>query len=174
MEILEILKARRSVRKYAPSEISDEILDTILKAGLLSPSGHARKSWEFIVVKDKANLAKLSLARTGAADMLKGANAAVVVIADESAQDVWIEDASIAMAYMHLCASALGVGSCWIQCRLREAQNGASSEEYLREILGFEGNYRALAILSLGDLISTPAPHKLEKLEFSKIHKEKF
>ena len=106
--------------------------------------------------------------------MLKQAAAAIVVIADEQKQDVWIEDCSVALGYMHLAASALNLGSCWVQVRLRAAADGRSCEEFLREALGFPPNFKAEAILALGVPQQRPNPHDLQKLNLSKIHKEKF
>ena len=174
MEILDIFANRRSVRKYAPKPLEDEVLDKILKAGLLAPSGHARRPWEFILVRDKRMLEQLSGCRSSGANMLKQAAAAIVVIADEQKQDVWIEDCSVALGYMHLAASALNLGSCWVQVRLRAAADGRSCEEFLREALGFPPNFKAEAILVLGVLQRSPSPHDLQKLNLSKIHKEKF
>lgn len=174
MEILEIFANRRSVRKYAQGSLEDEALDKILKAGLLAPSGHARRPWEFILVRDKRMLERLSACRSSGADTLKQAAAAIVVIADEQKQDVWIEDCSVALGYMHLAASTLNLGSCWVQVRLRAAADGRSCEEFLREALGFPPNFKAEAILVLGVLQRSPSPHDLQKLNLSKIHKEKF
>lgn len=174
MEILDIFANRRSVRKYAPKPLEDEALDKILKAGLLAPSGHARRPWEFILVRDKQMLERLSGCRSSGANMLKQAAAAIVVIADEQKQDVWIEDCSVALGYMHLAASTLNLGSCWVQVRLRAAADGRSCEEFLREALGFPPNFKAEAILVLGVLQRSPSPHDLQKLNLSKIHKEKF
>ena len=159
MEILDIFANRRSVRKYAQGSLEDEVLDKILKAGLLAPSGHARRPWEFILVRDKRMLERLSGCRESGANMLKQAAAAIVVIADEQKQDVWIEDCSVALGYMHLAASALNLRSC---------------EEFLREALDFPPNFKAEAILALGVPQRSPSPHDLQKLNLSKIHKEKF
>ena len=174
MEILDIFANRRSVRKYAQGPLEDEALDKILKAGLLAPSGHARRPWEFILVRDKQMLERLSGCRSSGANMLKQAAAAIVVIADEQKQDVWIEDCSVALGYMHLAASTLNLGSCWVQVRLRAAADGRSCEEFLREALGFPPNFKAEAILALGIPQRSPSPHDLQKLNLSKIHKEKF
>jgi putative NADH dehydrogenase/nad(P)h nitroreductase len=174
MEILDIFANRRSVRKYAQGPLEDEALDKIFKAGLLAPSGHARRPWEFILVRDKQMLERLSGCRSSGANMLKQAAAAIIVIADEQKQDVWIEDCSVALGYMHLAASALNLGSCWVQVRLRAAADGRSSEEFLREALGFPLNFKAEAILALGVPQQRPNPHDLQKLNLSKIHKEKF
>ena len=174
MEILDIFANRRSVRKYAQGPLEDEALDKILKADLLAPSGHARRPWEFILVRDKQMLERLSGCRSSGANMLKQAAAAIVVIADEQKQDVWIEDCSVALGYMHLAASALNLGGCWVQVRLRTAADGRSCEEFLREALDFPPNFKAEAILALGVLQQRPSPHDLQKLNLSKIHKEKF
>lgn len=174
MEILDIFANRRSVRKYTDAPLENEALDKILKAGLLAPSGHARRPWEFILVRDKQMLERLSGCRSSGANMLKQAAAAIVVIADEQKQDVWIEDCSVALGYMHLAASVLNLGSCWAQARLRVAADGRSCEEFLREALGFPLNFKAEAILALGVPQQHPSPHDLQKLNLSKIHKEKF
>ena len=174
MEILDIFANRRSVRKYAQGPLEDEALDKILKAGLLAPSGHARRPWEFILMRDKQMLERLSGCRSSGADMLKRAAAAIVVIADEQKQDVWIEDCSVALGYMHLAASALNLGSCWVQVRLRTAADGRSCEEFLREALDFPLNFKAEAILALGVPQQSPSPHDPQKLNLAKIHKEKF
>lgn len=174
MEILEIFTNRRSVRKYAPKPLEDEVLDKILKAGLLAPSGRALRPWEFILVREKQMLERLCECRVSGADMLKQAAAAIVVIADEQKQDVWIEDCSVALGYMHLAASALNLGSCWVQVRLRAAADGRSSDEFLRGALGFPQNFNAEVILALGVPQQRPSPHDLQKLNLAKIHKEKF
>ena len=113
MDLLEIMLNRRSVRTYTGEKIEDEKLEMILKAGLAAPSGRGRRPWEFIVVRDKDTLACMSESRKCGAGMLTGADCAIVVVADEEKTDVWTEDCSIAMAYMHLMADSLGVGSCW-------------------------------------------------------------
>ena len=117
-ELLKIMQNRRSVRKYTGETVTEQDLQQIIRAGLLSPSGREIRPWELIVVRNKIILDKLAYARDGAADMLKNADCAVIVIADSTKTDVWIEDCSIVMAYMHLMADALGLGSCWIQGRL--------------------------------------------------------
>ena len=174
MELIEIMKNRRSVRQYTQEAIPEEKLEKILQAGLLSASGRARRPWEFIVVRNKETLKKMSECRVGAAKMLEGADTAIVVIADPEKTDVWTEDCSIAMSNMHLMADSLGVGSCWIQGRLREAPDGRTTEEYLRELLQFPDGYKLEAILSLGIANKHPEPHSMEDLLMDKIHREKY
>lgn len=172
--MLETMQNRRSVRKYTGEVIEEEKLTKVLQAGLLSASGRAIRPWELIVVRNKDVLKKMSQCRVGAARMLECADTAVVVVANEEFTDVWVEDCSIVMANMHLMADSLGLGSCWIQGRLREAPDGRTTEEYLREILGYPENYRLEAILSLGIPESHPAMQQLSSLPMDKIHRERF
>ncbi len=174
MELLEMLEKRRSIRQYTEEKITEEQLQKVVAAGLLSPSGHGARPWEMIVVRDKENLKKMSECRIGAAKMLANASAAVVVTADSGKTDVWTEDCSIVMAYMHLMADSLGLGSCWIQGRLREAPDGRSTEDYLREILGYPEEMRLEAILSLGVPAAHPEGHSVDEELKSKVHYEKF
>lgn len=174
MDLLEIMQNRRSVRKYTGEPVPEEKLEMVLQAGLLSASGRQLRPWELIVVRDKGTLRSMSECRVGSAKMLENADAAVVVIADEGLSDVWTEDCSIVMANMHLMADSLGLGSCWIQGRLREAPDGRTTEEYLRECLGFPENYRLEAVLSLGQPGEHAAKRELSSLPIEKVHWGKF
>ena len=174
MDLLEIMKHRRSVRKYTGEKIEAEKLQQILTAALLAPSGRAIRPWEFVVVRDKETLTKLSKAREHGAEMLAGADCAVVVFGDESKTDVWTEDCCNAMAHMYLMASALGVGCCWIQGRLRKTPEGILTEDYVRGLLDVPSQYRLEAVMSLGMPAETPAPYDVDKLPYEKIHSEKF
>lgn len=174
MELLDIMKKRRSVRTYTEETIPEEKLTAILQAGLLSPSGKAIRPWEFIVVRNKETLKAMSKCRIAGSRMLRDAGCAIVVLGDEEKTDVWVEDCSIAMAYMHLMADSLGLGSCWIQGRLRQAPGERTTEEYLRELLKFPENLRLEAILSLGMPGNHPDAYELDKLPVEKIHREGF
>ena len=174
MDLLNIMLHRRSVRNYTEESVKEEDLKQILQAGLLSPTGRNKKPWEFIVVQKKDVLEKMASSRVAGAGMLAGAAAAIVVLGDEEKTDVWTEDCSIAMSNMHLMAASLGVGSCWIQGRLRAASEEVTTEDYLRDLLGFPKNLRLEAILSLGMPEKNVNPHSLEEVEEVKIHWEKY
>lgn len=174
MELLEMMLNRRSVREYTGEKIPKEKLQKVLQAGLLSPSGRHKTPWEFVVVQDPEQLKKMVSCRKCGSKMLENAGCAVVVFADSEKTDVWTEDASVAMGYMHLMADSLGLGSCWIQGRLREAEDGRTTEEFCRELLGVPETYRLEAILSLGMIEKHPESHRLDELLQEKIHFEKF
>lgn len=174
-QLLDVFLKRRSVRSYSGEPIPMEKLNQIIIAGLSSASGRGIRPWELIIVRDKQKLIEMSGCRLqGTSRMLAGADAAVIVIAEESASDTWIEDSSIVMSNMHLMASALGVGSCWIQGRGRTAIDGDSTEEFLQRILQYPSEYRLEAILSLGMSDEQPPARTPDELPFGKVHINKF
>ncbi|WP_434309196.1 nitroreductase family protein [Hominifimenecus sp. rT4P-3] len=174
MEFIDLLLARRSVRQYTGEKIPAEKLEKILQAGLLSPSSRNRRPWEFVVVQEKETLQKLSHCRVGSAKMLEHAGCAILVFADPRKTDVWEEDCSIAMSNMHLMADSLGLGSCWIQGRLREAENGKTTEEFCREVLSVPDFYVLEAILSVGVPQEPSTPHRLDEIDRDRIHHETY
>ena len=48
--MLELLKTRRSIRKYQDRAVEKEKVDAIIQSGLMSPSSRGRRPWEFILV----------------------------------------------------------------------------------------------------------------------------
>ena len=169
MDMLEIMRSRRSVRRYTDEKLSDEQLKEIVSGALLAPSGHSKYPCEFIVITNRELLEKMSHCRKGVAKMLEGAAAAVVVIADKDKSDTFVEDSCVAMMNMELVATSLGVGNCWIQVRNREAEDDTPSENYLRGILNFPENFACQAILSLGYPAKEPRARELDKLNFDKV-----
>ena len=172
MELMDTILNRRSVRQYNGTDISEGVLHDILEAGLLAPSSRNKRSVEFVAVKDKSILKSLSKAKSAGSSMLEDASCAIVVIGDSEKSDVWVEDCSIALTYMMLRTTELGVANCWVQCRRRETENGISSETYIREHLHIPDKYGVLAVLSLGMSDETPRLHTTSEADFSKIHKD--
>lgn len=174
MSLLDMMYNRRSVRKYTGEPVSEEDVKKVVSAGLLGATGKNIKPWEFIVVNEKDVLQKLADCRTGSVAMLKSCEAAIVVIADENKTDVWVEDCSVAMANMHLMADSLGLGSCWVQARLREANDGRTAEDFMKDALAIPANYKVEAILTLGQPEGKPAAYTEADLLFDKVHYNKF
>ncbi len=174
VDVLDAMARRRSLRRYVGEPIPQALLDRILEAGLRSASGRSRRPWELIVIRDRAMLDTLAECREQGASMLTGADAAIVVVADPTQSDTWIEDCSIVMANMHLEAAASGVGSCWIQGRMRVAADGRSTHEFVANLLGFPAPYQLEAILSLGMPESPAKPRPFDEALRAKVHKERF
>ena len=95
--------------------------------------------------------------------------------ADAELADVWVEDCASAITQMHLMADALGVGSCWLQVRLRKAPDGVTdTADVVRRVLGIPERYGVMAILTLGMPASHPGAREIGDLPLEKIHREHF
>ena len=169
MTLIDLMLKRRSTRKFSDENVTKEELDKILQAALLAPTSMNRKPCNFMVVERKETLKELSHAKDHGADLLKGADKAIVVVADTLVADTWCEDSSIALTYMHLMATELDLGSCWVQMHLR-SKDGKDAEEVVRDILKIDDYYRVVGILALGHSDDIPKPHTLEDIDKNKIH----
>ncbi|MBE6486402.1 MAG: nitroreductase [Methanosphaera stadtmanae] len=169
MSLIETILKRRSVRTYTDDEIPEEKLEKIVQAGLLAPTSRNRKPCEFYVVKDKEILEKLAKSKSAGSSMLENANTAIVVFADSEKADTWIEDSSIALAYMDLMANELDIGSCWCQSHLRYSAENEKSEDVIRKIFSMDEKYRVVGILSLGIAENKPESHNLSEIDERKV-----
>lgn len=175
MELMDILKKRRSVRKYTDQQIPDEAIEQILSAGMLAPSGFGYKPWQVVVIRDPEVLSALVNCRKGGAKTLETATCAIAVFSDTDKTDTYIEDSSLFMGYMHLMATSLGIGSVWLQIRLRPSnQEGVSSEEFVRSLLSVPENMAPEAILVMGYPETQPDPNPAPEFPSEFVHYEKW
>ena len=122
------------------------------------------------MVKDKTTLEKLAQAKAHGAALIAGADTAIAVFADSELTDTWIEDSSIALAYMDLMASSQGIGSCWVQMRMRKDADGGDAEKNVQKILGLEDPFRIVGILALGVPAEKHEAYSLSELKWEKVH----
>ncbi|MGA9098389.1 MAG: nitroreductase family protein [Methanotrichaceae archaeon] len=167
--MLDILRKRRSIRKYKDKKIEPDIIDQLKEAALRSPSSRGIGPWRFLFITDKSRLDELSRAKEHGSSFLKNASLGVVVCADETESDVWIEDCSIAAIIMQLTGQSLGLGSCWIQIRNRMHRDAMASEDFVRMVLNLSDNMRVESIIAFGYPDEELPPVSKEQLEYSKI-----
>jgi len=139
-EFLEFLKGRRSTRSFQKENIKEEHLKMILEAGRWTPSASNRQPWEFIVIKDKTILQKISETAIYG-KFFKQAPLAIAIVGKPSESPNWYHvDTSLVSMQMMLMAWALDIGSCWIGSMDREKVKsliGIATEDYLLTILPF-------------------------------------
>ncbi|MCQ2083471.1 MAG: nitroreductase family protein [Bacteroidaceae bacterium] len=169
-----LIANRRSMRKFTEQKLDQEQKRLILRSALIAPSSKNTRSWEFITVEDRDMLQKLSVARESGSGFLAECAWAVVVVADKSKTDCWIEDCSIAATFMQLQAQDLGLGSCWTQMRGRSLADGTPSDKVLAGLLGIPEGFEPLCIIGFGYKNQERKPYEDEKIEWAKIHSEKF
>ena len=151
MEYLELLKKRRSVKKYLPKMVDDESINKIVEAGLYSPSGKNKQAVKFLVVTNKEMVSKLSKLNASILgvdiDPFYGAPVVIVVLADKNVS-TYIEDGSIALSNMMNEAYSIGVDSCWIH-RAKEMFETKEGREILKSV-GIEESYQGIGNCVLG------------------------
>ena len=167
--MIELLRQRRSTRKYTSQKIEAEKVEILKEALLRSPSSRNINPWEFIFVDDLALIADLKNCKPHGATPLDSAPLAVVVCADETLTDVWIEDCSIASILLQLTVQSLDMGSCWVQIRNGMYSDSVSSEKYIQDLLNIPEHFRVLSIVTIGypETIRTGKP--MEELQFEKV-----
>ena len=150
-ETIKTLKTRISVKNYNDRQVSDELLDAVLEAGLYAPSGMNNQKVICVAVRDKETrdlLAKLNTELRGAdADMFYGAPCVIVVLSDPE-RNTWVEDGSLVLGNLMTAAHSLGLSSCWIH-RARETFDRPEGKELLRA-WGIPEHYRGIGNCILG------------------------
>jgi nitroreductase len=140
MDLFETIEKRASVRALKAAAIPDSDLARILEAGRRAPSGSNRQPLDFIVIRDRATLAKLAESQACIADV----SVAIAVVADPEKSEWWVEDVAAATENMLLAITALGYASVWIEGTLRRA------EEQHKQTLGLPPNLRLVVVLPIG------------------------
>jgi nitroreductase len=168
--LLSLLQSRRSIRKFEKRPLEPEKIEILTEALLRAPSSRGLNPWEFVVVDDPALLRQLGQAKAGAA-LIADAPLAVVVAADPQRCDVWIEDCAIAAILLQMTAHSLGLGSCWVQIRLRRHRDGRPAEDYVKELLHVPGDRCILAVVAIGYPAEQPPGHPRQALPWAKVHR---
>jgi nitroreductase len=171
---IDLLRKRRSIRQFQEKPVEREKIDILTEAALRAPSSRSLYPWEILVVQNKETLAALAEVKPHGAAFLKNAPLAVVVCGDPAKCDVWIEDCSIVSILIHLAATDLGLGSCWIQLRLREYNSRKSSSQRAAEILGIQSNLEVQTIIAIGYAKKEAKGHDATSLPGERLHFERF
>ena len=170
MDFHQLLLERHIIRRYTDRQISPEDVKTILEAGLLAPNSKSARSWQFVAVEDHNVMLELQKCKPVYATSLATAPFAVVVTTNPEESEAYIEDASVAAAFMHLQAAALGIGSCWVQVLGRYNAEGEESQNVVRELLGIPSNMVVVCIMTFGYSAETRKPVDPAKLKWEKVH----
>ena len=168
--MIDLLRTRRSVRKFTEQAFEPELLELLEEAVLRSPSSKNSNACEFIFIDDHILIEKLSHCRPSGASSLDTAPLAVIVLCNENKTGAWTEDCSIASILLQLTAHSFGLGSCWIQIRGRNYSEEKTSETYLRETLDIPEYFRILNIVAIGHPQRIPVGKPFSDLDFGRIH----
>lgn len=168
----ENIRNRRSIRKYSEGEISDEDIDKLLRAAMQAAGSRmGAEPWEFIVVKNKETIKKLSEIDSNT-KLLAGASLAIVSIANmERAhyKRMWQQDMSAASENLLLEAANLGLGAVWLGVApVEERMN------IIREMFNLDENLRPFNIISIGYPAEGLENKFIDKYDETRVHYEKY
>ena len=134
-ETIKNLVERRSCRKYSSTQIKEDELNSVLKAGEYAPTGMGMQSPIIVVLQNKSIIDKLSKINAKIMgkdeDPFYGAPTVLVVLADKNI-GTYIEDGSLVLGNLMNAAYSLGLGSCWIH-RAKEEFETDEGKELLKE-----------------------------------------
>ena len=165
-----VVNTRRSIREYTDKDVSDEDVLKILKAGMQAPGSRlGAEPWEFIVIRDKNTLSKLSQIKP----RVKTAPVAILLVANIERAFYklhWQQDMSAAAENMLLEAVNLGLGGLW---------NGVSpTEKTMDEVAKLfdldNENLIPFCIITLGYPAGDYENKFMDKFDEERIHHEKY
>ena len=148
-EELGFIFGRRSIRVYAPGEVSEAMLAKLLEAAMAAPSAMTKDPWRFIVVRDSSTLSQMAAALPGG-KMLSTATLALVVCGDldaafERQLSFLLQDCSASIENLLLCAHVLGLGACWVGVHPSE-----TSVRQMKQLFSLPPAVIPVAVVSLG------------------------
>lgn len=157
---------RKSTRKYTSDKISDEIIEDLLRAAMCAPSAGNQQPWQFIVIDDKNILGEIPKYHQYA-QMLKEANAAIVVCGDTSVEKYkgyWVQDCSAATENILLEAEDKGLGAVWLGVYPNNER-----VVNIQRLLNIPEHIIPLSIVSLGYPAENRSPQ--DRFDAKKIHR---
>lgn len=168
---MDIIHSRKSVRSFTGENISQELLDEILRAGMAAPSAVNMQPWEFVIVRDRAMMDRLGDGLPYAKMIYKAAAAIIVCMSPEKAHDKLLEyaviDASCAAQNILLAVESMGFGACWTAAYPRQDRM-----VYIRRCLSIPEHIIPLAVIPIGVPDGSEQPK--DKYKPEKIHREKW
>lgn len=152
--VMEVIRSRRSIRRYKKKPIPEDLLMEVLEAARLAPSGANRQFWKLIVVRDderKKGLVPLCRDQKFIEDC-----SAFIAAVDDPNQKWFRVDVAIALDHLSLAAAEKGLGTCWI---------GAFDPEKVAEYLGVPKGFVVTVCMTLGYPAESPEPRPRKSLE---------
>jgi nitroreductase len=147
MEALEVIATRRSVRKYTPKPVGEDVVRLLVAAAMAAPSAGNAQPWYFGVFDDRQLLDQFPTIHPHA-EMVRGAPLAVLVCGDlklEKYPGNWPLDCAAAAENLLLAAHAVGLGAVWTG-----VYPDAQRMQAFRELLGLPSNIMPHAFIPVG------------------------
>jgi nitroreductase len=151
MDLMEVIRSRRSVRKYRPDPVDAGAVEACLEAARLAPSWANTQSWRFVVVTDPAAREVMAGERAWMleAPLIVAVCSDTVNCGKKEDLQYFMLDAGIAMEHFVLAAAERGLGTCWI---------GWFDEAAVNRALSCPAGVRCVALTPVGWPVEKPGP----------------
>lgn len=141
LDALEAIRKRRSVRRYKPTPISNEVIEKLVDAGRWAPSAMNVQPWEFVAVTDPETRRRIADI-TDYGKFIAEAPLCIAVLCKDT--KYYLEDGCAAAENILIAATALGLGTCWV------AGDKKRYADEIRKLLGAPSGYKLVALISVG------------------------
>ncbi len=144
-QMLEKMKSRRSIRKFTPTGVDDQLIDLIIETGTWAPSGLNNQPWKFVVIHDPSVKDKVS-AMTNYSHIIQSAPVCIAVFLDNSESYDRVKDIQAVGACiqnMLLAVHDLGLGGVWLGEILK-------NRETIEKLLEVPSQCELMAVIALG------------------------
>lgn len=164
MDIFQVFRDRRSIRRYKDQPVEEEKIEQVLEAARLAPSWKNMQCWRFLVLREQeareALLGAIPDENPGK-KAIAAAPVTILVCADPAESDVengiayYIADTAIAFEHLCLAAHALDLGTCWL---------GWYDEAKIKQVLELPDQIRVVGLTPLGYPSQEPKPRPRKDL----------
>ena len=164
MDVMDAIRARKSVRHYVDRPVDEATLRRILEAARLAPSARNAQEWRFVAVREPGMRRRIAVEAAGQ-PFIGEAGVLLVCCAETDGrvmrcgQPAYPIDVAIAMDHLSLAAAAEGLGTCWI---------GSFDERQVKQALGIPAAVRVVQLMPLG-YPADPSPVEKRRLPLDRI-----
>ena len=169
MEAFDAILSRRSVRRYAPKEVPEEIVRGLLEAAMSAPSAGNGQPWHFILIRDHLLLNEIPKFHPYSS-MMRETPLGILVCGDLKRENkgFWVQDCSAATENLLLAAHAKGLGAVWLGVYPLEERIGG-----FRRLLDLPKEIMPFALIATGYPVGEVSA-RVSRFDPMKIHTERW
>ncbi len=165
MDAIEAILSRRSIRRYTPQAVSEQLIKELLEAAMSAPSAGNEQPWHFVVIKERGILDEIPKYHPYS-QMVREASVAILVCCDlrlDRCDGMWVQDCSAATENLLIAVQAKGLGAVWLGVHPREERVTG-----LRKLLGIPEHVVPFSLIPIG----YPAEHmpRANRYDGSRVH----
>ncbi len=161
MDFKTLIASRRSIRKFEPTAVPEEVVNRLVEATLTAPSSRNSRSTHLMIIDQAETIARMAEMRDYGSSFMKNAPLVILVMGDTTVTDKWLVNASISATMLQLACVDEGLGSCWVHVDgslcFKDNPDGPTADEFLRKMLPIPDRMNILCAVAIGYTTFTPA-----------------